>query len=122
MDLDSQARLEMIARVVLPIFADACAVYLPVAGDQIRLAAFASADDGAEADFDPVTDHRPIRSTRGAAVGGHADREAAALRAGAARGARHARREAEDSERFVPRARSSRSWSRRCRVPTARSA
>jgi PAS domain S-box-containing protein len=43
-DLDSRARLEAIAHVVLPSFADDCAVYLPEEPDGIGLAAYATAD------------------------------------------------------------------------------
>ena len=121
-DLDSQARLEMITRVVLPIFADACAVYLPVGVDEIRLAAFASADGGAEAEFDSG-EGPPIHSIDAAAP------PAVVMRTGKPMLFEHVSPEVLDtlgataqSDRLVARARSSRSWSRRYRGPTVRSA
>ncbi|MGZ4712432.1 MAG: PAS domain-containing protein [Acidimicrobiia bacterium] len=57
-DLDSQARLEAIVDVVLPIFADTSAVYLPVGDDAVELAAFATTDRGARREFEAL-DVRP---------------------------------------------------------------
>ena len=44
-DLETRARLDAIAHVVLPSFADDCAVYLSVDGGDLGLAAYATTDD-----------------------------------------------------------------------------
>ncbi len=57
-ELDSQARLDAIVQVVLPIVADACAIYRPIDdGRAVRLAAFASTDADAVDYYD--LDDRP---------------------------------------------------------------
>jgi PAS domain S-box-containing protein len=50
-DLDTRARLDAIANVSLPSFADDCAVYLPDAGDVLALAAYATTSAGAAERF-----------------------------------------------------------------------
>ena len=56
LELDSGVRVEALARVVLPTFADVCAVYLREDGDRARLASFASVDASAETRFHAVAD------------------------------------------------------------------
>ncbi len=57
-DLDSQARLDAIVDVVVPIFADTCSVYVPVDGG-IEMGAFASVEPLAEAEYHAL--ELPIR-------------------------------------------------------------
>ncbi len=50
-DLDSQARLDAIVEVVIPSFAESCAVYIPVGDDAIEMVAFASASPHARSEW-----------------------------------------------------------------------
>jgi PAS domain S-box-containing protein len=56
LELDSRVRVEALARVVLPTFADLCAVYLRDDTDRARLAAFAHVDRSIEARFNSVSE------------------------------------------------------------------
>jgi PAS domain S-box-containing protein len=64
-DLDSQARLDAIVDVVVPIFADTCSVYVPVDGG-IEMGAFASIEPLAQAEYHAL--EGPIRHELGESV------------------------------------------------------